>query len=128
MERPSAPFSRTGAIRNGGFLDRRNNFDLLRLVAATSVIFSHAFLLAEGKQDNEPLCRLTGGQSVLGSFLDAGAIDEVHVAVSPRLLGGRTAKVPFGAEGFATLKEALTLAEWRAEVVGDNLYLHGTRA
>ena len=47
-------------------LDRQNNFDALRLVAAASVIFSHAFLLGEGTQDPEPLMRLTGGQTVLG--------------------------------------------------------------
>jgi peptidoglycan/LPS O-acetylase OafA/YrhL len=45
--------------------DRANNFDLLRLVAAGSVIFSHSFLLAEGQQNNEPLVALTG-QAVLG--------------------------------------------------------------
>jgi peptidoglycan/LPS O-acetylase OafA/YrhL len=47
-------------------MDRHNNFDTLRLVAATSVIFSHAFLLGEGTQDPEPLMRLTGGQTILG--------------------------------------------------------------
>ncbi|HET7594137.1 MAG TPA: acyltransferase [Stellaceae bacterium] len=47
-------------------VERNNNFDALRLIAATSVIFSHAFLLSEGRQDNEPLMLLTGGQSVLG--------------------------------------------------------------
>jgi peptidoglycan/LPS O-acetylase OafA/YrhL len=47
-------------------LDRRNNFDLLRLIAALSVIFSHAFLLGEGRQDIEPLMRLTHGQTIFG--------------------------------------------------------------
>jgi peptidoglycan/LPS O-acetylase OafA/YrhL len=47
-------------------LDRHNNFDALRLLAATSVIFSHAFLLGEGTQDPEPLWWLSGGQTVLG--------------------------------------------------------------
>jgi peptidoglycan/LPS O-acetylase OafA/YrhL len=47
-------------------MNRHNNFDALRLVAATSVIFSHAFLLGEGTQDPEPLMRLTGGQTILG--------------------------------------------------------------
>ena len=47
-------------------VERSNNFDALRLIAASSVIFSHAFLLSEGRQDNEPLMLVTGGQSVLG--------------------------------------------------------------
>ncbi len=47
-------------------MDRHNNFDTLRLIAATSVIFSHAFLLATGRQDSEPLMILTGGQTILG--------------------------------------------------------------
>lgn len=45
---------------------RANNFDALRLVAATSVIFSHAFLIAEGTQQREPLILATGNQAVLG--------------------------------------------------------------
>jgi peptidoglycan/LPS O-acetylase OafA/YrhL len=47
-------------------VDRHNNFDLLRLAAAVSVIFSHAFLLAENSQDHDPLMILTGGQTILG--------------------------------------------------------------
>lgn len=47
-------------------MDRHNNFDALRLLAATAVIFSHAFLLATGRQDIEPLMVLTGGQTILG--------------------------------------------------------------
>ena len=47
-------------------MERHNNFDALRLVAAISVIFSHAFLIGEGTQDPEPLYWATGGQTVLG--------------------------------------------------------------
>jgi peptidoglycan/LPS O-acetylase OafA/YrhL len=47
-------------------LERHNNFDLLRLLAALSVIFSHAFLLAEHSQDHDPLMIVTGGQAILG--------------------------------------------------------------
>ena len=35
-------------------------------MAALSVIFSHAFLLAENSQDRDPLMILTGGQAILG--------------------------------------------------------------
>lgn len=45
---------------------RDNNFDVLRLVAAATVIFSHSFLIADGTQDCEPLILLTGRQSILG--------------------------------------------------------------
>ena len=45
---------------------RGNNFDALRLIAATSVIFSHSFLIAQGNQEHEPLILLTGNQSILG--------------------------------------------------------------
>src|SRR5215469_16991062 len=47
-------------------MPRHNNFDALRLVAAISVMFSHAFLIADGSQGHEPLIVLTGNQSILG--------------------------------------------------------------
>jgi len=47
-------------------MERQNNFDALRLVAAAAVVFSHSFLIAEGTQDREPLILLTGNQSILG--------------------------------------------------------------
>ncbi len=47
-------------------VDRRNNFDLIRLIAATSVIFTHAFLIAEGEQNRDPLVVLTQNQCATG--------------------------------------------------------------
>ncbi|HYM04224.1 MAG TPA: acyltransferase [Stellaceae bacterium] len=47
-------------------MPRENNFDALRLIAATAVLFSHAFLIAEGTESNEPLIVLTGRQCILG--------------------------------------------------------------
>lgn len=46
--------------RAHGMTARNSNFDALRLCAASAVVFSHSFLLAEGTEDNEPLQRLTG--------------------------------------------------------------------
>ncbi|HEY3916262.1 MAG TPA: acyltransferase [Stellaceae bacterium] len=45
---------------------RKNNFDALRLVAALAVILSHAFLIAQGTEKNDPLNLLTGNQCMLG--------------------------------------------------------------
>src|SRR5579864_4004075 len=50
----------------GSMSARDNNFDVLRLVAAVAVIFSHSFLIAEGSDAHEPLISLTGRQSILG--------------------------------------------------------------
>src|SRR5215472_3040973 len=47
-------------------MERKNNFDALRLVAAVSVVFSHSFLITEGTQDHEWLIWLTSNQSILG--------------------------------------------------------------
>lgn len=59
--RPPGP-----ALDNATPMDRHNNFDALRFLAATSVILSHAFLLAEGRLYDDPLMRLTHGQVALG--------------------------------------------------------------
>jgi peptidoglycan/LPS O-acetylase OafA/YrhL len=44
------------------------NFDAIRLVAASSVIFSHAFLISEGTEENEPLVRLLGAHNSAGIY------------------------------------------------------------
>src|SRR5947207_15607666 len=48
------------------FDHRANNFDAIRLFAALSVVFSHAFLIAEGSEANEPFALITGNQCILG--------------------------------------------------------------
>jgi peptidoglycan/LPS O-acetylase OafA/YrhL len=44
------------------------NFDFLRLVAAGTVMFSHAFLIAYGDESREPLVMLLGTHNNLGIF------------------------------------------------------------
>jgi peptidoglycan/LPS O-acetylase OafA/YrhL len=51
---------------------RANNFDVLRLVLAVMVIFSHSFPLLWGDNSHEPLMRLTGGQITAGELAVAG--------------------------------------------------------
>ena len=68
---------------------------------------------------------IEGGSEVLGSFLDAKSIDEVHAFIAPRLAGGADAKSPVGGRGVAKIAEALRLATWQIEHVGDDLLFHG---
>jgi diaminohydroxyphosphoribosylaminopyrimidine deaminase/5-amino-6-(5-phosphoribosylamino)uracil reductase len=84
-----------------------------------------AMLLAELGRRRMTNVLVEGGSAVLGSFFDAGAIDEVHVAIAPRLVGGVAAKGPIGGLGVGPLARAPLLAEWRAEIVEGNILLHG---
>jgi diaminohydroxyphosphoribosylaminopyrimidine deaminase/5-amino-6-(5-phosphoribosylamino)uracil reductase len=65
------------------------------------------------------------GPGVLGSFLDAGEVDEVHVFISPRLAGGEAAKTPVGGSGVERIAEALRLRDCRVEDVEGDVLVHG---
>jgi diaminohydroxyphosphoribosylaminopyrimidine deaminase/5-amino-6-(5-phosphoribosylamino)uracil reductase len=66
-----------------------------------------------------------GGAGVLGSFLDADAIDEVHVFIAPRLVGGADARTPIGGWGIEKIRDALRVAEWQVEQLEGDVYVHG---
>ncbi len=66
-----------------------------------------------------------GGSGVLGGFFDAGQIDEVHVFVSPHLVGGRGAVTPIGGVGVDRVADALN-PEWTTRsIVDGDFYLTG---
>jgi diaminohydroxyphosphoribosylaminopyrimidine deaminase/5-amino-6-(5-phosphoribosylamino)uracil reductase len=66
-----------------------------------------------------------GGAATLGSFRDAGEIDEVHAFIAPMLFGGIDALSPLSGFGIAEIGEATTLSDCRIEQVGDDVLVHG---
>jgi diaminohydroxyphosphoribosylaminopyrimidine deaminase/5-amino-6-(5-phosphoribosylamino)uracil reductase len=68
---------------------------------------------------------IEGGARVLGSFLDAGAIDEVHVFIAPRLVGGEEAVTPIDGQGVTHIADAMNLSESHVEQIGEDVYVHG---
>ena len=66
-----------------------------------------------------------GGAGTLGSFRDAGEIDEVHAFIAPKVFGGQTAPSPLAGQGIAEIGEAATLTDWRIEQLGDDILVHG---
>jgi diaminohydroxyphosphoribosylaminopyrimidine deaminase/5-amino-6-(5-phosphoribosylamino)uracil reductase len=66
-----------------------------------------------------------GGSEVLGSFLDAEAIDEIRAFIAPCLAGGDRSKTAMGGVGVAKISEVRRLAEWQFEQVGSDLVIHG---
>ncbi len=82
-------------------------------------------LLAELGRRRMTNVLVEGGAGVLGGFLDARAVDEAHVFISPRLAGGAAAPSPVGGRGAQRIAEALVLAEWTVEPVEGDLLLRG---
>jgi diaminohydroxyphosphoribosylaminopyrimidine deaminase/5-amino-6-(5-phosphoribosylamino)uracil reductase len=68
-----------------------------------------------------------GGGEVLGSFLDANLVDEVHAFLAPKLFGGLDAPGPVGGLGVARVSLAWTPAGSRVEVLDGDVYVHAWR-
>lgn len=66
-----------------------------------------------------------GGGRVVGTLLDMRAIDEVHVFIAPKLVGGETSPTPAGAVGIAQMSDAICLDRPTVEMIGEDVYLHG---
>ncbi len=66
-----------------------------------------------------------GGGRLLGSLLDARRIDEVHVFIAPKLVGGAAARTPIAGQGVEEIGQALTLDSPEIEHVGSDVYVHG---
>lgn len=66
-----------------------------------------------------------GGGRLLGSLFDADAIDEVHVFISPKLVGGNPSHVALAGQGIALMEEAIALETPVIEQHGENMYVYG---
>lgn len=84
-----------------------------------------AALLDELGRRNTTNVFVEGGAQTLGSFFDAGEVDEVHAFFAPKLIGSAFASGPIGGEGRDTMADAVALEEVRIEAIGDDVYLNG---
>ncbi len=66
-----------------------------------------------------------GGSELLGSLFDAQLIDEVHMFIAPKILGGPDAPSPIVGTGVEQMADACRLASLKIEQVGDDVYLSG---
>lgn len=68
---------------------------------------------------------IEAGPTLTGAFLDCRLVDEVHVFVAPKILGGAGAPSPVAGVGIGKIADALTLSirEWHS--VGADVYFHG---
>jgi diaminohydroxyphosphoribosylaminopyrimidine deaminase/5-amino-6-(5-phosphoribosylamino)uracil reductase len=66
-----------------------------------------------------------GGSQLLGSLFAAGAVDEAHVFIAPKLVGGSQAPISIAGQGVARMADALELADPQVEQSGADVYVHG---
>ncbi|MGE3805620.1 MAG: RibD family protein, partial [Gemmataceae bacterium] len=66
-----------------------------------------------------------GGSSLLGCFLDEAAIDEVHIFVAPKLIGGMNAPAPVGGLGIDRIAQAFQLEDVGFESLAGDLLVRG---
>jgi diaminohydroxyphosphoribosylaminopyrimidine deaminase/5-amino-6-(5-phosphoribosylamino)uracil reductase len=69
-----------------------------------------------------------GGAAVFGSFHDAGLIDELHVFVAAKLIGGAGALSPVGGLGIETVSGGRPLSMVRSERIGEDVYVNARAA
>ena len=66
-----------------------------------------------------------GGGQLIGSLFDVGEINEVHVFVSPRLIGGQRAPTPVAGAGISAIKDAIELRSCTIQQLDEDIYVHG---
>jgi diaminohydroxyphosphoribosylaminopyrimidine deaminase/5-amino-6-(5-phosphoribosylamino)uracil reductase len=66
-----------------------------------------------------------GGGELVGSLLDLGHVDEVHVLVAAKLVGGIGAPSPVAGRGRGALADAVGLVDPTVQQVGEDVYVHG---
>ncbi len=70
---------------------------------------------------------IEGGAGVLGSLLDADAIDEVHAYVAPVLVGGDNGLSPVGGTGAGWIREAKRFGNVTAEVIAGDVWVRAKK-
>jgi diaminohydroxyphosphoribosylaminopyrimidine deaminase/5-amino-6-(5-phosphoribosylamino)uracil reductase len=66
-----------------------------------------------------------GGARLLGSLWDARAIDELHVFIAPKILGGESAPSPLAGIGCELMAQAGALEDIAFARCGDDVYIRG---
>lgn len=66
-----------------------------------------------------------GGGRLMGSLFDADEVDEVHVFIANKLIGGADAPTPLAGTGIELMPQAVTLHDPTINYLEGDIYLHG---
>ncbi len=66
-----------------------------------------------------------GGGTLLGHLFDMEMLDEVHVFITPKLVGGANAVVPLAGLGLETMDNAASVTHYTMETIGSDILISG---
>ncbi len=81
-------------------------------------------LLELGRKDMTNIL-IEGGGSLLGSCFDEKLIDEVHVFIAPKLVGGKSAITPIAGQGLDQIPQLQNIFEHQIQILDSDIYVHG---
>jgi 5-amino-6-(5-phosphoribosylamino)uracil reductase len=117
----SQPIPRWLLTTNAGAKDWATpQFDRVWAVGAT---IDWAIVMAGLSEAGISKLALLGGGKIVGSFLEAGLIDELWLTICPLMLGGATAPTPVQTAGWLEAA-APRLALLETAIVDDEIFLH----
>lgn len=112
----AAPVDRCQSLRDAGV-------EILQIEADPGDRPSLPILAAELGRRRLTNILVEGGSQVLGALFDAGLIDEVHAFISPKLIGGATAKSPISGCGLGLVPQEISLDEPQIQILDHDVYV-----
>lgn len=114
----SAPDDRVEALETAGVT-------VVRIPADKSHRVDVLHLLRELGRRKLTNVLIEGGGQLLGSCCDCGVIDEAHVFIGPKLIGGAHAPSPIGGCGATNIGDAIDLHDMTIKSINGDVYLNG---
>jgi diaminohydroxyphosphoribosylaminopyrimidine deaminase/5-amino-6-(5-phosphoribosylamino)uracil reductase len=115
---PAAPAERLKLLQDHGV-------EVLPIAAVDDFRGTWPLLLAELGRRRMTHVLIEGGSQVFGSAFDADVIDEWHVFIAPKVVGGAAAPSPLAGIGREAVAAVPDLVEGTWQWLGDDAYLHG---
>ena len=66
-----------------------------------------------------------GGSRVISSFIEERAVDRIYAFICPKIIGGKTALVPFVSRGVSKIKNAVSLKDIKVRRFKDDIMIEG---
>lgn len=98
--------------------------DVLRCSGTSHDERLRELLLALGKRRMTNIL-VEGGAELLGSLFDLELVDEVHVFVAPKLVGGQAAPSPVAGRGLAKIPELPSLLNPQVALLAQDVHISG---